>query len=50
MAFVVTVVSRKYAHPQKYAHPPFLRQVVAKGDLLQVVTLLVGEKLCRVNK
>ena len=32
--YVHTVVSRKYAHPRKYTHPPLLRQVVAKGHLL----------------
>ena len=32
--YVHTVVSRKYAHPRKYTHPPFSRQVVAKGHLL----------------
>ena len=30
----ITVVSQKYAHPQKYTHPPFLLQVTAKGHLL----------------
>jgi len=29
-----TVVSRKYAHPRKYAHSPFLLQDIAKGHLL----------------
>ena len=32
-----TIISRKYAHPQKYAHPPFLTEVVAKGAFLSKV-------------
>ena len=32
-----TVISRKQAHPQKYAHPPFLTEVVAKGAFLSKV-------------
>ena len=30
----ITVVSQKYTHPRKYAHPPFLLQVIAKSHLL----------------
>ena len=41
-----TVVSRKYAHPRKYVHPPFSRQVVAKGHLLLESTpTLLGKHL-----
>ena len=43
---VTTVVSQKYAQTQKYAHPSFSLQVIAKGPLLLESTLTQETKIC----